>query len=329
MKRLISLAIALILILAVAAPAFAETYAYVKTPTKDGTVYVRKVAGAGQPIMGVANNGDALIILKKGNTWHRVRVIRTGVEGYMYGAYIHFISSGSSSSSSSSSSSGGQEASGYYNPSYYTTDPSVTDTDTVINKYVTIQSSDGYANLRWGPSTSWGIICKEYNGDKLWALDQNGSWYRVVDNAGRVGYVSSKLTKLGSTVSNSSGKTGIIRSSDGFASVRSGPGTSYAQLYTLSVGQSITAYTSSGDWLRVSLPDIWSDAFVYRTLIRFYSKARTTGNVNMRSGPSTSYSKLTVLSNGTNVRLLATDGSFCRVDTGYSSGYVSKKYLSY
>ena len=99
MKRLISLITVLILIATVAAPAFAETYAYVKTPTKDGTVYVRKVAGAGQPIMGVANNGDALIILKKGNTWHRVRVIRTGVEGYMYGAYIHFISSGSSSRS--------------------------------------------------------------------------------------------------------------------------------------------------------------------------------------------------------------------------------------
>ena len=95
MKKIVSILLALHLVSMVALPVFAEQYAYVKTPTSDGTVYVRKVAGAGQPIAGVARNGDTLLILKKGNTWHRVRVVRTGLEGYMYGVYIKFISDGS------------------------------------------------------------------------------------------------------------------------------------------------------------------------------------------------------------------------------------------
>lgn len=326
MKRLFSLLLALALLVIMALPAMAEQYAYVKTPTKDGTVYVRSVAGAGKPVVGVANNGDALLILKKGNTWHKVRVIRTGTEGYMYGAYIQFINGSSGSSSSSSSSSSG---SSYYYHDTYIPDPSVSDSDTVINKYGNVSSSDGYANLRWGPGTSYGVITREYNGTQVWVLEQNGAWYRCADNSGRIGYINRNLLVLGSTVSISGGRSGVIRSSDGYASVRSGPSTSYAQLYTLSVGQTITAYTCSGDWLRVNVPGSWSDAFIYRALLRFYSRARTTGNVNLRTGPSTSYSKLRVVYSGTNVTLLATDGSFCRVDTGKEIAYLSRKYLSY
>ncbi|MBR4234887.1 MAG: SH3 domain-containing protein [Clostridia bacterium] len=317
MKKILAAVLIVIMTLSACAFAFAEQYAYVKTPTSDGTVYVRKVAGAGQPIAGVAKNGDTLLILKKGNTWHKVKVLRTGVSGYMYGVYIKFIDSGSSGGSSGGSTGG------------YTPDASVSDKDTVINKYGTVNSSDGYANLRWGPSTSYGVIAKEYNGASLWLLEQNGAWYRCTDASGRIGYVNRNLVSVGSTVSNTYGRTGVIRSSDGFASIRAGAGTYYSQLYTLNVGQSVTAYTSSGDWLKVSSPSSWTDAYVYRTLVRFYSRARATGSVNLRTGPSTAYSKLGVVANGSYVTLLATDGSFCRVDTGSAIGYVSHKYLSY
>lgn len=324
MKKLIAILILAAVLCASCIPALAEQYAYVKTPTSDGTVYVRSVAGAGQPVVGVANNGDTLIILSKGNTWHKVKVLRTGIEGYMYGAYIQFINSSSSSSSSSSSWS---SSSSSYTPAY-TPDASVTDKDTVLNKYGTVSSSDGYANLRWGPGTDYGIITQEYNGTQLWILEQNGLWYRCCDNYGRVGYVNRKLVTLGSTVSYS-GKTGVIRSSDGYAAIRSGAGTSNQVLYSLNAGQNITIYGVSGDWFKVSSFSSWSDAYIYRTLIRFYSAAKTTGNVNLRTGPGTSYSKAGVVNNGSKVTLLATNGSFSRVDTGSAIGYVSNKYLSY
>lgn len=320
MKKLLSLLAALALICAFCVPALAEQYAYVKTPTSDGTVYVRSVAGAGQPVVGVANNGDTLVIVSKGNTWHKVKVLRTGVQGYMYGAYIQFIGSGSGSESGSGSGSG--------SGSSYTPDASVSGKDTVLNKFGTVSSSDGYANLRWGPGTGYGIITAEYNGTQLWILEQNGAWYRCTDQSGRVGYVNRNLVKLGNTV-NYSGKTGSIRSSDGYAAVRSGPGTSNPILYTLTVGQTATIYGVSGNWFRVSSGSGWSDAYIYSTLLRFYSAAKTTGNVNLRTGPGTSYSKDGVVYNGTKVTLLATNGSFSRVDTGKAIGYVSNKYLSY
>ena len=82
------------MLLTAAVPALADTlYGTVVTPTSDGAAYVRRVAGVGQPIVGSAKNGDQLIILKKGNTWHRVKVVRTGVSGWMYGEYVRFSAS--------------------------------------------------------------------------------------------------------------------------------------------------------------------------------------------------------------------------------------------
>lgn len=322
MKRIISIILILVLT-AVCSIALADTeYAMCKTPTKDGTVYIRAVAGAGQPVVGIANNGDTLMVLKRGNTWHKVRVMRTGIEGYIYGAYITFLGS---------SSSGGQSSSGSSSTSSskYTADASVRDTDSVLNVYGTISSSDGYANLRWGPSTSFSVITRVYNSTQVHVLELNGSWYRCRLSDGKVGYISKKLVKTGSTVSYSSGLNGVIRSSDGYASIRCGAGTSYPALYSLNVGQSVTAYTSSGDWFKVTAPSSWSDAFVHKKLVRFCSAARTTGNVNLRKGPDKTYDIIRALPNGTAVTLLATDGNFCRVDTGKEIAFLSLKYLSY
>lgn len=316
MKKLLSM-ISILAVILISSTASAAQYATVVTPTSDGTVYVRAVAGAGQPILGVARNGDSLLILKMGNTWHKVRVMRTGLEGYMYGAYISFGTYYT------------EPQSVYEEDGDYVPDASVADTDTVINKTGTIYSSDGYANLRWGPSTSFTAMARLYNGESVWILEQNGAWYRVRDNSGRIGYASRSLVRMGSTLSSSAGKRVVVRSSDGYATVRTGPSTSYPSLYTLNAGESISVYSAAGDWLRVTSASAWTEAYIYRGLVRFYNSARTTGNVNLRTGPSTAYAKKGVLYTGTGVTLLATDGTFCRVDTGYSIGYASAKYLSY
>lgn len=322
MKKILALILTLSLILAGMTIARAETmYAYVKTPTADGTVYVRSVAGAGQPILGVANNGETLIVLKKGNTWHKVRVVRTGLEGYMYGEYIVFINS----TSSASSQTGGTTVS-----SRYTADASVLDTDTVLNQGGTVVSSDGFANLRWGPGTGYGIITSLSSGRSVWVLERNGSWYRCVTSRGEVGYISQNLITLSEgAYNNPGGRTGVIRSGDGSANVRSGAGMNSPVVYTLFTGNKVSAHDSSGDWLCLSHQGDWNKEYVWRALVRFYHAAKATGNVNVRSGPATSYGILGSVPNGANVTLLATDCSFCRVDTGSQIGYVSAKYLSY
>ena len=91
------------------------------------------------------------------------------------------------------------------------------------------------------------------------------------------------------------------------------------------MGDRVRIGGSSGEWLRLS----GDSSYMYRTLVRFLSRAETTGNVNVRSGPGTRYGILRTLSNGEAVTLLATDGNFCRVDTGTEIAYVSRKYLRY
>ena len=291
------------------------------TPTSDGTVYVRKQAGEGKPVAGVARNGDSLVILKKGNTWHNVRVVRTGVEGWIYGRYVRFTSASTDSDGDWGGNSGGD----WSGRGSYTRDASVTDTDTVVNVNAYVTSSDGYANLRWAPSLDSGIIDEIADGTKVWALERNGSFYRCCTRDGRIGYIHRNLLSLKDTADGVWNKTGVVRSSDGVAVVRERASKSSCALYEMKAGERVRIGGSSGEWLRLS----GESAYMYRTLVRFLSRAETTGNVNVRSGPSTRYGILHTLSTGVPVTLLATDGSFCRVDTGTEIAYVSRKYLRY
>ena len=336
MKRIFACLI-IVCLIALSVPAYAAQYAVVKTPTSDGSVYVRSVAGAGKPILGAAKNGDVLEIVKKGNTWHKVKVVRTGLTGYMYGQYIDFSYSGSVSggwndtagnSGSTTNGSWGTSGTNGWGSSYIA-DASVKDADKVYNVNAVISSSDGYANLRWGPGMEYNIIGRVYNGNTVWAMEKNGDWFRCLTSDGRIGYISKGLLKLGDTASGAYGKNGVIRSSDGFAAVRTGAGTSHTLLYTMSVGEKTSVYAAKGQWYRVSRADGWGEAYIYRTLLRFNWDAVATGNVNMRKGPGTTFEKMGVLPAGTNVKLLATDGSFARVDTGDSITYVSVRYLNY
>ncbi len=326
MKKRISMALVLALLSVVfAAAGMAETLrGTVRTPTSDGTVYVRTQAGEGKPVAGVARNGDSLVILKKGNTWHKVRVVRTGVEGWIYGQYVRFTTTSVNTDSEWGGNSG-LSADDWSSGRSYTRDASVTDTDSVVNVNAYVTSSDGYANLRWAPSLDSGIIDEIAAGTMVWALERNGSFYRCCTRDGRIGYIHKNLLQLKSTADGVWNKTGVIRSSDGTAVVRSRASKSGQALYELKVGDRVRIGDSSGEWLRLS----GDGAYVYRTLVRFLSGAETTGNVNVRKGPGTSYSILRTLSEGEAVTLLATDGNFCRVDTGEEIAYVSRKYLRY
>ncbi len=326
MKKLISMVLVLTLLSVVfAAAGMAATLrGTVRTPTSDGTVYVRTQAGEGKPVAGVARNGDSLVILKKGNTWHKVRVVRTGVEGWIYGRYVRFTTT-STDTSGEWGGNPGTSNDDWNNRRNYTRDASVTDTDSVVNVNAYVTSSDGYANLRWAPSLDSGVIDEIADGTMVWALERNGSFYRCCTRDGRIGYIHKNLLRLKDTADGVWNKTGVVRSSDGTAVVRDRASKSGYALYELKVGDRVRIGGSSGEWLRLS----GDSAYMYRTLVRFLSRAETTGNVNVRSGPGTRYGILRTLSNGKAVTLLATDGNFCRVDTGTEIAYVSRKYLRY
>lgn len=217
LKRFLSCMILAAMLLALAVPAaLADTvYGVITTPTKDGSVNLRAKAGVSQSIVGWAKNGDEVEVLYKGNTWHRVRLLKNGRTGWVYGRYLK-----TTSSSSASSSSGGASVSG-----------------TVAQVMTKYPSST--VNLRSGAGSGYGIVARFSRGTRLEILDQSGNWYKV-QYGNTTGWMSKNYISLG-----------LNARATGRVNLRSGAGTDHTILSTLSSGQSVTVLWVGSSWSKV------------------------------------------------------------------------------
>ena len=66
---------------------------------------------------------------------------------------------------------------------------------------------------------------------------------------------------------------------------------------------------------------------MYKDYIAAGVAAVTTGDVNMRSGPGTSYARLRVIPKGTQIEVLEKGSSFSKVLYGNYTGYISNRYF--
>ncbi len=131
------------------------------------------------------------------------------------------------------------------------------------------------------------------------------------------------------------------------AGIRTGPGTDYDQLGTLSMGTSVRVVARHGDWFQVrgrSGEIFW----VAAELLNVNATAReilpeatniptpplprvgmvNTSNLALRDGPGTTYMGLTRLANGTSLELLVRYGDWLQVQTAQGTvGWVSGEYL--
>lgn len=383
-RRLICTLLICAMMILTAMPALADTlYGVVTTPTSDGAAYVRRVAGVGQPIVGSAKNGDQLVILKKGNTWHKVQVVRTGVTGWMYGRYISFSTTatdinqpgvvasnagyanfrtgaGTNSTIIAQLNNGSSlnviSKTGNWYYVYY----AATNTYGYISANLVslkaasgaaatgsaeVFSNDGYANLRKGAGTNYGVVTKLYNGTAVEIVSASGNWSRVnVPSTNQYGYVYTSLLSTSDASSDTDWTngwvnswtnadaytTGKIASSDGYANFRTGAGTSHSVIAKLYNDVLVSILDSEGNWYKVQLSDAGQTGYVHKSLVEEVDSLGTktaTNNVNMRTGPGINYDKKTVITKGTPVSILSTSGSFAHVNAQGWIGYVSLNYL--
>ena len=128
-------------------------------------------------------------------------------------------------------------------------------------------------------------------------------------------------------------KAGAVTTSGGSLNVRSQPSSGAAVVASLKKGSYITLMEKNGSWWRVEYAKgkygyCHSD---YITIVQGTPvTVRTSGgNLNIRSGPGTSYGKAGTLANGEVVLFLKSSGSWSRVlYGGTKSGWVSAQYLS-
>ncbi len=191
-------------------------------------------------------------------------------------------------------------------------------------------------NVRNGPGLSYSIIGSLDKNEVVTKLGTSGNWTKI-DFNGKTAYVNSPYVKP------YSGDDDVIVIDDDDAvaayanaavNVRSGPGTSYAKLGELRKGDAVTLVGSTGSWSIIK----WSTGTAYVSSAYLTKSSSNPGsgstttmvataNVNVRKGPSTSYSIVGSLAKGETVQKTGTSGNWTQVRYNNQTAYISSSYL--
>ena len=190
--------------------------------------------------------------------------------------------------------------------------------------------------MRSGPSTSYRSITKLNKGTKVEIISESNGWSKIKYD-GRLGYVYSMyLDDIIPSYSNITTKTVNTDS----LNVRSGPSTSYSIVGNLTKGTKVSVISESGGWSKILynnkecyvssryLDAESSNSSDGSTDVKTEIKVVNTESLNVRSGPSTSYSKLGTLSKGTKVEVLSESNGWSKIKYNGKEAYVSSQYLN-
>ena len=197
-------------------------------------------------------------------------------------------------------------------------------------------------NMRAEPTTSSSVVTTVPRGTVVLVLESANGWYKV-QYQGQTGYMSGDYVTVSSTADGAFG-TGSVKGIN--VNVRSGPGTGYSVLGSVSTGQSFSVTGVSGGWYKISYngatgyissdylsiggsTDPASAAPAPQAQTAAQGTGVITGSyVRMRSGPSTGYSILGTYNSGVKMTITGQSGDWYAVDHNGTSGYVYKQYLS-
>lgn len=174
-------------------------------------------------------------------------------------------------------------------------------------------------NLRSGPGTSYSIISVMPKGSTVSVLSVSGSWAKVVYKGltgyAHTGYLAPVTTSTMYTTAN--------------LNMRTGPGTSYSVIRVIPKGAAVSVLSISGGWARVTYSGStgYSSAAYLTSSVTSNDIRITTEELNLRSGPGTTYSILAVMPKGSKVTVLSVSGSWARVIYNGKTGYAHTGYL--
>lgn len=110
--------------------------------------------------------------------------------------------------------------------------------------------------------------------------------------------------------------------------MRTGPGTGYAVITVIPKGSQVTVNGYSGDWAKVTYSG--KNGYAHSSYLKNESSTvrYTTANLNLRTGPGTSYSIILTMPKGSKVYVLDTKYAWPKVRYTDREGYASPSYLS-
>ena len=211
---------------------------------------------------------------------------------------------------------------------------------------IKLSSSSSNLNLRQGPSTSTDVLATLRHGQSVTVTGESGDWY-AIEVSGYSGYVMKTYVTFSEDEESSSSSSEVfpavirLSSSSSTVNVRSGAGTNYSKIGSLTNGASVNVVASNGDWYRIEYGNGYG--YVMKTYVQLVSSgssgsssededvltAVTTAAVNLREEGTTSSDKLGTYPKGTRVVVLEKGSSWSRVDISGNEGYMKNTYLDF
>ena len=126
-----------------------------------------------------------------------------------------------------------------------------------------------------------------------------------------------------------------MRTITGRVNFRSGPSTKHTSYGKITKGTKVTYLGSSGSWIKIK--HNLKTGYVHKKYISSASTSTSTtktkyvatsAGLNLRKGPSTTYSTIQKLSKGSKVTVISSSNGWSKVKYKNVTGYVSSSYLS-
>jgi len=217
-------------------------------------------------------------------------------------------------------------------------------------QYATVKASS--LNVRSGPGSSYAKVSSLSSGTKVEILEETDGWYRI-----KGGYISAEYVSVSTDApqpnqpAQPAKRYGTVQALS--LNVRSGPGSSYGKVSALSSGTKVEILEETNGWYRIEggyvsaqyiapfqppaetkpepqpepipeAPPAQTDPAPEQPV----QDGKTYGMVsastlNVRSGPGSSYDKVSTLSSGAKVEILEQTEGWYRIE----GGYVSADYI--
>ncbi|WP_416420375.1 SH3 domain-containing protein [Priestia aryabhattai] len=285
--------------------AYAATVTYKVTASK---LNVRSGAGTNYGIIGSVVKDQTLSVVSKSGSWYKINY--NGRTGYVSSDYVQ--ASGTTTAP--------------------TTPPAESTTYTVTASTL---------NVRSGAGTNYASIGSVTKGQKLSVMSKSGSWYKINYN-GRTGYVSSDYVQASGTTTApttppAESTTYTVTAST--LNVRSGAGTNYASIGSVTKGQKLSVMSKSGSWYKINYngrTGYVSSDYVQAsgtTMAPTTPPAESTtytvtaSTLNVRSGAGTNYASIGSVTKGQKLSVMSKSGSWYKINYNGRTGYVSSDYV--
>ena len=305
-----------------------------------GDVNFRKGPGTDYESYGKLSKGSEIPIYGKSGSWYRSVV--NGCDGYVSASYISFKPLEAATPTPAPTSA-----------------PTPTPTPTPAPEQPAVLGAGSIAakdvNFRTGPATSYSSLKKLARGTELIVYALQNGWY-YVNVEGIYGYVSAQYVKLTEAAPTPEPEPepettfaaeigSVTRSAVNF---RADASSASARLRQFEKNACVYVLKREGNWYQAVADGQFG--FIYADYVKLTGekvtlgsdgrplspeaprpetgKGITTGNVNFRKGPGTSYASMGTLKKGIELTLLALTDGWYQVALGEQTGYVSSKYIS-